>query len=92
MINFVILLALIPVFVGTVLVVLTRIVENRTERLEIIPAQPEVVLTIRPKYACPKKQGGIVQAVAPVHLIEGGLPTEGILAHIRQTNISRQPQ
>src|SRR5680860_736837 len=53
-----------------------RIGEDRTERLEIIPAQPKVVVTIRPKYACPKKQGGIVQAAAPVHLIEGGLPTE----------------
>lgn len=61
---------------------MTRIGEDRTERLEIIPAQPKVVVTIRPKYACPKKQGGIVQAAAPVHLIEGGLPTEGTLAHI----------
>ncbi len=61
---------------------MVRIGEERTERLEIIPAQPKVVVTIRPKYACPKKQGGIVQALAPVHLIEGGLPTEGTLAHI----------
>ena len=61
---------------------MVRIGEDRTERLEIIPAQPKVVVTIRPKYACPKKQGGIVQALAPVHLIEGGLPTEGTLAHI----------
>ena len=37
---------------------------------------------IRPKYACPNKQGGVVQALAPVHLIEGGLPTEGTLAHV----------
>ena len=59
-----------------------RIGEDRTERLEIIPAQPKVIVTIRPKYACPNKQGGIVQALAPVHLIEGGLPTEGILAHV----------
>jgi transposase len=28
-----------------------RIGQDRTERLEIIPAQPEVVVTIRPKYA-----------------------------------------
>jgi transposase len=59
-----------------------RIGEDRTERLEIIPAQPKVVVTVRPKYACPKKQGGILQAPAPQHLIEGGLPTEGTLAHI----------
>jgi transposase len=50
---------------------LITIGEDRTERLEIIPAQPKVIVTIRPKYACPKKQGGVVQALAPVHLIEG---------------------
>lgn len=59
-----------------------RIGEDRTERLEIIPAQPKVIVTVRPEYACPKKQGGVVQALAPVHLIEGGLPTEGTLAHV----------
>nr|WP_251364766.1 IS66 family transposase zinc-finger binding domain-containing protein [Falsiruegeria litorea] len=59
-----------------------RIGEDHTERLEIVPAQPKVIVTIRPKYACPNKQGGVVQALAPVHLIEGGLPTEGTLAHI----------
>ena len=57
-----------------------RIGEDRVERLEIIPAQPKVIVTVRPKYACPNKQGGIVQAPAPQHLIEGGLPTEGTLA------------
>jgi len=59
-----------------------RIGEDRTERLEIIPAQPKVIVTVRPKYACPNKQGGIVQAPAPQYLIEGGLPTEGTLAHV----------
>jgi transposase len=61
---------------------MVRIGEDRTARLEIIPAQPKVIVTIRPKYACPNKQGGVVQALAPVHLIEGGLPTEGTLAHV----------
>jgi transposase len=61
---------------------MVRIGEDRTERLEIIPAQPKVVVTVRPKYACPKKQGGIVQAPAHQHLIEGGLPTEGTLSHV----------
>ena len=56
---------------------MVRIGEDRTERLEIVPAQPKVIVTIRPKYACPNKQGRVVQALAPVHLIEGGLPTEG---------------
>jgi len=61
---------------------MVRIGEDRTERLEIVPAQPKVIVTVRPKYACPNKQGGVVQALAPVHLIEGGLPTEGTLAHV----------
>ena len=50
--------------------------------MEIVPGQPEAVVTIHPKHACPKRQGGIVQALAAVHSIEGGLPTEGTLAHI----------
>ena len=50
--------------------------------MEIVPGQPKAVVTIHPKHACPKRQGGIVQAVAAVHSIEGGLPTEGALAHI----------
>lgn len=34
---------------------MVRIGEDGTERLEIVPAQPKVIVTIRPKYACPKK-------------------------------------
>ena len=30
---------------------MVRIGEDRTERLEIVPAQPKVIVTIRPKYA-----------------------------------------
>ncbi len=59
-----------------------RLGEDRTERLDIIPATARVIITIRPKYACANKKGGILQAPAPVHLIEGGLPTEGTLAHV----------
>ena len=61
---------------------MVRIGEDRTERLDIIPARPRVIVTVRPKYACPNKDGGVVQAPAPLHLIEGGLPTEGTLAHV----------
>ena len=61
---------------------MVRIGEDRTERLDIVPATARVIVTIRPKYACRKKEGGIVQAPAPAHLIEGGLPTEGTLAHV----------
>jgi transposase len=47
---------------------MVRIGEDRTERLDIVPATARVIVTIRPKYACRKKEVGIVQAPAPVHL------------------------
>ena len=59
-----------------------KIGEDRSERLDIVPAQFRVIATIRPRYACPKSRAGVVQAPAPAHLIEGGLPTEGLLAHV----------
>ena len=37
-------------------------------------------MTVRPKYACPNKDGGVAQA--PIHLIEGGLPTEAFVAYV----------
>ncbi len=61
---------------------MVRIGEDRTERLDIVPAQARVIVTIRPRYACPNKDGGIMQAPATTHLIDGGLPTEGTLAHV----------
>lgn len=59
-----------------------RIGEDRTERLDIVPAQLRVIVTIRPKYACRRCADGVTQASAPAHLVEGGLPTEGALAHV----------
>jgi transposase len=61
---------------------MVRIGEDVTERLDIVPAQFRVIVTIRPKYACPTCQEGVHQAPAPAHLIEGGLPTEASLAHV----------
>jgi transposase len=59
-----------------------KIGEDRSERLDIVPAQFRVIATIRPRYACPKSRAGVVQAPAPAHLIEGGLPTEALIAHV----------
>lgn len=59
-----------------------RIGEDRTERLDIVPAQLRVIVTVRPKYACRSCSDGVTQASAPAHLIEGGLPTEGAIAHV----------
>ena len=61
---------------------MVKIGEDRTERLDIVPAQLQVIVTIRPKYACRSCEEGVTQAPAPAHLIEGGLPTEGMLAHV----------
>ena len=59
-----------------------RIGEDRTERLDIVPAQLRVIVTVRPKYACRSCSDGVTQAPAPAHLIKGGLPTEGAIAHV----------
>ena len=54
--------------------------EDRSPRLDVIPAQYQVIVTHRPKYACRTCQGAIVQA--PARLIEGGLLTEHLVAHV----------
>ena len=61
---------------------MVKIGEDRTERLDVVPAQLQVIVTIRPKYACRSCEEGVTQAPAPAHLVEGGLPTEGMLAHV----------
>lgn len=59
-----------------------KIGEDRTDRLDIVPAQCRVIVTVRPKYACRTCTDGITQAPTPPWLIEGGLPTEGAIAHV----------
>ena len=61
---------------------MARIGEDRTERLDIIPAQLRVIVTVRPRYACRRCKSAVVQAQAPARLIEGGLPTEALIAHV----------
>lgn len=56
--------------------------EDRAERLDVIPAQYQVIVTRRPKYACRSCEGAVVQAPAPPRLIEGGLPTEQLVADV----------
>jgi hypothetical protein len=41
-----------------------------------------VLVVRRPKYACRACPGTLVQAAAPPRLIEGGLPTEALIAHV----------
>src|SRR5437660_8276834 len=61
---------------------LHRIGEDRSERLDLVPAQFRVLVTIRPKYACRSCEDGVMQAPAPARLIEGGLPTEATVAQV----------
>ena len=56
--------------------------EDRSERLDVIPAQFRVIVTRRPKLACRVCAGVVVQAPAPPRLIEGGIPTEALVAHV----------
>lgn len=63
--------------------------EDTSKRLDKVPAVLRVIVTRRPRYACRtcEKTGadevaGIIQAPAPARLIEGGLPTEALVADV----------
>ena len=63
--------------------------EDVSRRLDVVPAQLRVIETHRPKFACRicEKNGadnvaGVIQAPAPARLIEGGLPTEALVAQV----------
>ncbi|MCC8977189.1 IS66 family transposase, partial [Bradyrhizobium brasilense] len=55
--------------------------EDVSERLDVVPAKFRVIVTRRPRYAF-KNADGVIQAPAPAHIIEGGIPTEALLAQI----------
>src|SRR5271155_728990 len=61
---------------------MTVIGEDTSERLDVIPVQFRVIVTRRPKLACRACVGTVVQAPAPARLIEGGIPTEALVAHV----------
>ena len=56
--------------------------EEKSERLDVIPAQHRVLVTRRPKYGCRVCASAVVQAPAPERLIRAGLPTEALVAHV----------
>src|SRR6266576_4641925 len=56
--------------------------EEKSERLDVIPAQFRVIVTHRPKYACRACEHAVVQAPAPERLIKSGLPTEAMVAYV----------
>jgi transposase len=69
--------------------VLHVIGEDVSERLDKLPARLRVIVTRRPKYACrtcertgADETAGVIQAPAPARLVEGGLPTEALIADV----------
>jgi transposase len=67
---------------------LSRIGEEVSEKLDIIPAKVQVIRTIRPKYACKgcegvESEGGTVKIGEPQpEMIPKGLATAGTLAYV----------
>jgi transposase len=61
---------------------MTKIGEDVSERLDVIPAQFRVLVTRRPKYACRRFSQAVAQAPAPEHVVPDGLPTELLIAWI----------
>ncbi|MGY4281317.1 transposase [Bradyrhizobium sp. LM2.7] len=61
---------------------MTKIGEDVSKRLDVIPAQWRVLITRRPKYICRRCSGPVVQAHAPEHVVPSGLPTEAAIAHV----------
>ena len=63
-----------------------RIGEDISERLDIVPAEFRVERHIRGKWVCrccqARGQDTLVQEPAEPHLIDGGIPTTGLLAHV----------
>jgi transposase len=58
------------------------IAEDVAEMLDIVPAQLRVKVIRRPRYGCRGCSDAVVQAPAAPRPIEGGLPTEAMLAHV----------
>lgn len=59
-----------------------RIGEDVSERLDVTPAKFRVIVTRRPKYGCAQCKEGVSQAPAPAHIVEAGMPSDALLAHV----------
>ena len=68
--------------------VMSRIGEDTSEKLDIIPAKMQVIRNIRYKYACKNcegvesDEGAVKIAPLPPQIIPQGIATPGLLAHI----------
>jgi len=56
--------------------------EDVAERLDVVPTTFRVLVTRRPRYACRSCESTVVQAPAPARIVEGGIPTEALIAQV----------
>jgi transposase len=56
--------------------------DDVSERLDVVPATFRVLVTRRPRYGCRSCESGVVQAPAPARIVEGGIPTEALIAQV----------
>ncbi|TNE30076.1 IS66 family transposase [Sphingobium sp. CFD-2] len=56
--------------------------EDVSERLDVVPTTFRVLVTRRPRYGCRSCEGAVVQAPAPARIVEGGIPTEALIAQV----------
>ena len=61
---------------------LHQIGEDVAERLDVVPTTFRVLVTRRPRYGCRACESAVVQAPAPARIVEGGLPTEALIAQV----------
>jgi transposase len=61
---------------------LHQIGEDVTERLDVVPTTFRVLVTRRPRYGCRSCENAVVQAPAPARIVEGGIPTEALIAQV----------
>ena len=61
---------------------LHQIGEDIAERLDVVPTTFRVMVTRRPRYGCRSCESAVVQAPAPARIVEGGIPTEALIAQV----------
>jgi transposase len=61
---------------------LHQIGEDVAERLDVVPTTFRVLVTRRPRYGCRSCESAVAQAPAPARIVEGGIPTEALIAQV----------
>ena len=60
----------------------TRIGQDESRELELIPARMEVKVHVLPKYACPKCRDGVSSPPVPPKPIPGGIASAGLVSFV----------